>query len=59
VLDDPYCPAFIKYIDSSMIPISTFSLPDNISQSTLVKFPDGAKRSLGLDLNSDLYVAEE
>ena len=57
ILDHPQCPAFIQHVDSSMVPILSYALPDDVPQSVIVTYTKGSPRHLGLDSNGDLCVA--
>ncbi|KIM55474.1 hypothetical protein SCLCIDRAFT_30334 [Scleroderma citrinum Foug A] len=57
ILDHDQCSAFLKHVDSSMVPIPSYTLPDDVPQSVIATYTKGSLRHLGLDSNGDLCVA--
>ena len=57
ILDHLHCPAFFLHVDSSMVPIHSHALPDDVQQSIMVMYPKESPRQLGFDSNGNLCVA--
>ncbi|KIM55255.1 hypothetical protein SCLCIDRAFT_30499 [Scleroderma citrinum Foug A] len=57
VLDHPSCPALFHHIDSSMVPIYVFAMPDDVQRVLMVYTNARGPRYLGFDSNGDLYVS--
>lgn len=59
ILDHRHSPAFIKRIDSSMVPLYSYAMPDNVQQIMAVAYPKASPRYLGVDFNGDLRVSAQ
>ncbi|KIM50867.1 hypothetical protein SCLCIDRAFT_33931 [Scleroderma citrinum Foug A] len=57
ILDHPHCLAFFHHVDSSMVPIHSHAMPEDIHQTVMVMYPKESPRQLGFDSNGDLCVA--
>ena len=57
ILDHLHCPAFFLHVDSSMVPIHSHTMPEDIHQTIMVMYPKESPRQLGFDSNGDLCVA--
>ena len=56
ILDHPHCPAFLIHVDSSMVPIHSHVMPNDVYQAVMVMYPNESPRQLGFDSNGDLCV---
>ncbi|KIM55470.1 hypothetical protein SCLCIDRAFT_30329 [Scleroderma citrinum Foug A] len=59
ILDNEHCPPLFKHIDSSMIPIYSHSIPDDVQAVLNVQYPKESPRFLGFDSNGDLRVSAQ
>ena len=59
ILDHRHSPAFIKRIDSSMVPLYSYAMPDDVQQIMAVAYPKASPRYLGVDFNGDLRVSAQ
>ena len=59
IIDHRYSPTFVRHIDSSMVPIYSHAMPDDIQQVIAVSYPKAFPRYLGVDSNSDLQVSAQ
>ena len=57
ILDHLSCPALFHHIDSSMVPIYIFAMPDDVQHVLMVYTNMRGCRYLGFNSNRDLYVA--
>jgi len=58
ILDYPRCPTFLRHVDSSMVPLYSHALPDDVKRVVSIWYSQGAPRYIGFDSNGDLCVAE-
>ena len=54
IIDHRHSPVFICHIDSSMAPIYSHAMPDDVQQVLTVAYLKALPRYLGVDSNSDL-----
>ena len=59
VLDHAHSPPFVKHVDSSMVPLYSHSMPDDVQQVLMVNYSKGSPRFLGIDSNGDLQVSAQ
>ena len=57
ILDHPSCLVLFHHIDSSMVPIYVFAMPDDVQHVLMVYTNVRGPRYLGFNSNGDLYVA--
>ena len=59
ILDNERCPPLFKHVDSSMVPIYSHSIPNDVQVVLSVQYPKGSPRFMGFDSNGDLHVAAQ
>ncbi|KAI6150894.1 hypothetical protein BKA82DRAFT_18725 [Pisolithus tinctorius] len=59
ILDNEFCPVFLCHTDSSMVPIYTRSLPEDMYWVVSVMFERWGSVHVGSDSNGDLIMLEE
>ena len=59
IIDHKHSPVFIHRIDSSMAPIYSHAMPDDVQQVLAVGYPKASPRYLGVDSNGDLRVSAQ
>ena len=59
IIDHRHSPVFIHRIDSSMAPLFSHTMPDDVQQVLMVGYPKVSPRYLGVDSNGDLRVSAQ
>ena len=59
IIDHRHSPVFISRIDSSMAPMFSYAMPDDVQQVLTVGYPKASPRYLGVDSNGDLRVSAQ
>ena len=59
IIDFKHSPTFIRHIDSSMAPLFSHAMPDDVQQVVAVSYPKVSPRYLGVDSNGDLRVSAQ
>ena len=59
VIDHKHAPPFIRRIDSSMVPIFSHAMPDDVQQTVVIGYPKVSPRYVGVDSNGDLRISAQ
>ena len=59
ILNNECYPPLFKHIDSSMVPIYSHSIPNDVQAVLNVQYPKGSPRFMGFDSNGDLWVSAQ
>ena len=59
IIEHRHSPVFIQRIDSSMAPVWSHAMPDDVQQVAAVSYPKASPRYLGVDSNGDLRVSAQ
>ena len=57
IIEHRYSPIFIRCIDSSMAPLYSHAMPDDVQQVAVVSYLKASPWYLGVDSNGDLWVS--
>ena len=57
IIEHRHSPIFIQCIDSSMAPIYSHAMPNDVQQVAAVSYPKASPQYLGVDSNGDLRVS--
>ena len=59
IIEHRHTPIFIHRIDSSMAPLYSHAMPNDMQQVAVVSYPKVSPRYLGVDSNGDLRVSAQ
>ena len=57
ILDHAHSSTFIKQVNSSMVPLFSYLMPNDVQQSLMDNYPKASPQFLGVDSNGDLQVS--